>query len=218
MGVNEWGEGAPLGVVIRSRKARPVCEGCGGSVWSKGFRTSVLVDLPAFGRPVRVGVAETSLDVSESWVCAQIVRRARPHDWSGTGVVDIGGRPVGDRPGRSAGPFGRRRRHRTGLWVAYGEQRGWALGRSTVGSGWGSDRRGRGCGSGQESLFWRQGRWRIKQWCTSVVDVGGRQLIDIVAGRTAQIAASWFLAQPAEWLDGIRWAVSGHVRSLSDGL
>ena len=66
VGVNEWGEGAPLEVVIRSRKARPVCEGCGGSVWSKGFRTSVLVDLPAFGRPVRVGVAETSLDVSES--------------------------------------------------------------------------------------------------------------------------------------------------------
>ena len=46
----------------------------------------------------------------------------------------------------------------------------------------------------------------------------GRQLIDIVAGRTAQSAVSWFLAQPAEWLDGIRWAVSGHVRVLSDGL
>ena len=31
-----------------------------------------------------------------------------------------------------------------------------------------------------ETLFWRKGRWRTKVWCTSVVDVGGHQLIDIV--------------------------------------
>ena len=37
-----------------------------------------------------------------------------------------------------------------------------------------------------ETLFWRKGRWRTKQWCTSVVDVGGHQLIDIVPGRTAE--------------------------------
>ena len=41
-------------MVIGSRKARPVCVACGGSVWSKGYRTVVLVDLPAFGRPVRL--------------------------------------------------------------------------------------------------------------------------------------------------------------------
>ena len=41
-------------MVIRSRKARPVCEACGGGVWSKGYRSVVLVDLPAFGRPVRL--------------------------------------------------------------------------------------------------------------------------------------------------------------------
>ena len=34
-------------VVIGSRKARPVCVACGGSVWSKGYRSVVLVDLPA---------------------------------------------------------------------------------------------------------------------------------------------------------------------------
>ena len=58
-----------------------------------------------------------------------------------------------------------------------------------------------------ETLFWRKGRWRTKQWCTSVVDVGGRQLLDIVPGRTAESAAAWFRSQPAEWRDGIRWAV-----------
>ena len=36
---------------------------------------------------------------------------------------------------------------------------------------------------GVETLFWREGRWRTRQWCTSVVDVGGRQLLDIVPGR-----------------------------------
>ena len=54
VGIDESGEGTPLGVVIRSGKARPMCEACGGPVWSKGYRTAVLVDLPAFGRPVRL--------------------------------------------------------------------------------------------------------------------------------------------------------------------
>ena len=45
--------GEPLGVHIRTR-ARPACGGCGGSVWSKGAAVVKLVDLPAFGRPVRL--------------------------------------------------------------------------------------------------------------------------------------------------------------------
>ena len=54
VGINDSGEGTPSEVVIRSRMARPSCEGCGGSVWSEGYRTVVLVDLPAFSRPVRL--------------------------------------------------------------------------------------------------------------------------------------------------------------------
>ena len=53
-GVGDLGADVPLEVVIRSRKPRPVCLGCGGSVWSKGYRSVVLVELPAFGRPVRL--------------------------------------------------------------------------------------------------------------------------------------------------------------------
>ncbi|MCY4620349.1 MAG: hypothetical protein OXD34_00735, partial [bacterium] len=44
VGINESGEGAPLEVVIRSRRPRPMCEECGGRVWSKGYRTVALVD------------------------------------------------------------------------------------------------------------------------------------------------------------------------------
>ena len=69
---DERGEGVPLEVVIWSRRPRPVCEVGGGSVWSKGFRTVVLVDLPAFGRPVRLRWRKRALDVPEPWVCAPV--------------------------------------------------------------------------------------------------------------------------------------------------
>ena len=49
VGIDDSGD-RPLGVVIRSRKSRPACGACGGSVWSKSYRGVVVVDLPAFGR------------------------------------------------------------------------------------------------------------------------------------------------------------------------
>ncbi len=173
VGINDSGEGAPLGVVIGSRKPRPSCEACGGPVWSKGERTVVLF---TGVRPSgSAAVAETPLDMPEHRLCAQIVHRARPHDWSPTGVVDIPSGEVGDHRGGWAGSPGRRGRRRAWLWVAYGEQRGRPLGRSPPGGRHRPDRRGPSCGHRQESLFWRKGRWRTKQWCTSVVDVGGHQ-------------------------------------------
>ena len=47
-------EGEPLRVHVRRRVPRPPCGGCGGVLWSDGARPVVLVDLPAFGRPVRL--------------------------------------------------------------------------------------------------------------------------------------------------------------------
>ena len=52
LGVDD-GADAPLALHIRTRR-RPVCGGCGGAVWSKGTSPVRLVDLPAFGRPVRL--------------------------------------------------------------------------------------------------------------------------------------------------------------------
>ena len=57
--------GAPLGVHIRRRTSRPVCEGCGGSLWSDGEREVELVDLPVFGRPARL------VWHKRRWRCAQ---------------------------------------------------------------------------------------------------------------------------------------------------
>ena len=46
--------GEPLRVHVRQRAERPPCEDCGGPLWSNGERPVELVDLPAFGRSVRL--------------------------------------------------------------------------------------------------------------------------------------------------------------------
>ena len=53
LGINNSGDETPLEVAIWSRKPSPACEAGGGSVRSKGYRSVVLVDVAAFGRPVR---------------------------------------------------------------------------------------------------------------------------------------------------------------------
>ena len=74
VGVDDAGEGAPLVVVIRSRKARPVCE----VLWEAGVVQGVShsrVGGPAGVRPAgSAAVAEASLDVSEPWARGSLVR------------------------------------------------------------------------------------------------------------------------------------------------
>ena len=70
-----------------------------------------------------------------------------------------------------------------------------------------------------ETLYKREGRWRTRRWCTSIVDVTGGQLLDVVPGRDAAAPAAWLLNQPEEWRDGITWGVpglSGAYRSAFD--
>ena len=205
-------------MVIGSRKPRPLCVACGGSVWSKGYRSVVLVDLPAFGRPVRLRWRK------RRWTCPnpdcalrsfieqdptigpqRALLTSRAARWV---TIGVGGR------GRSVDE------------VAAELGCDWHTVNKEVGR-WGdalleadTDRVGTVEAVGvDETLFWRRGRWRTKVWCTSVVDVGGHQLIDIVAGRTAESAAAWFRAQPTEWCEAIRWAVldmSGSYRKAYD--
>ena len=47
-------EGEPLRVHVRCRAPRPVCEGCGGVLWSDGERLVELVDLLSYGKPRRL--------------------------------------------------------------------------------------------------------------------------------------------------------------------
>lgn len=69
-----------------------------------------------------------------------------------------------------------------------------------------------------ETLFLRGGWQPRRLWCTSVVDVGRPRLIDIIPGRDAKSAVSWLRAQPKDWLEQIRWAVTGPVGPVPDGL
>ena len=52
---------------------------------------------------------------------------------------------------------------------------------------------------------WVMSRWRTRRWCTSIVDVCGGQLLDVVAGRDAEAPIRWLLKQPSAWRDGIAW-------------
>ena len=46
--------------------------------------------------------------------------------------------------------------------------------------------------------------WRTRRWCTSIVDVTGGQLLDMVPGRDAQAPIGWLLDQPQWWRDDIK--------------
>ena len=105
----------PLGVVIRSRKPRPVCVACGGSVWSKGYRSVVLVDLPAFGRPVRLRWRK------RRWTCPNpdcalrsFIEQDPTIGPQRALLTSRAARWVTVQVGRR-GPFGRRGRRRAGL-------------------------------------------------------------------------------------------------------
>ncbi len=63
--IDDSGKDEPLVVVIRSRKPRPTCEACGGSVWSKGYRPVVLGGSSGVRPAGSVAVAETAVDVPE---------------------------------------------------------------------------------------------------------------------------------------------------------
>ena len=58
-----------------------------------------------------------------------------------------------------------------------------------------------------ETLFCREGPWRAQRWCTSVVDVGTGQLLDVVEGRTAAVASAWIDDRPAAWRAGVSYGV-----------
>ena len=208
---------APLGVHIRTRR-RPPCGGCGGVVWSKGTSRVRLVDLPVFGRPVRLvwhkqrwccpaggcGVGSFT-EIAEEIASARAALTARAGRWA---TVQVGrdARPVSD----VAAELGCDWHTVNRAVVAWGEAL-LAADAERVGAveALGLD----------ETLFGRRGPWRTRRWCTSIVDVQKGQLLDIVPGRDAEAPIRWLSAQPSAWRDGINWGVldlSGAYRRSFD--
>lgn len=56
-----------------------------------------------------------------------------------------------------------------------------------------------------ETLFVKIGEYREKLWCTSVVDVGNHQLIDILPSRNYVDVAGWIQTRQQSWKRNIRY-------------
>ena len=184
---------------------RPCCGGCGGPVWAHGSSRVDLVDLPAFGRPVRLRWKK------RRWRCPEAACSV------GTFIDrhDAIALPRARMTTRAA----KHATRRAGLGRAIGEIAaelgcGWHTAMAAV-HRWGrallDADRGRLVGVTalglDEILMFRRGPFREKHWGTTLVDARRGRLLDIVPGRSASGAKRWLGARPARWRKRIRWAV-----------
>jgi transposase len=210
VGVGEWP--GWLRIAITTNPSRPSC--CGRAAWRHDDREVVLVDLPVFGRPARLvwckqrwkcpvcGRTWTEQDPRiASSRCALTTRAAR---WA---TVQVG------RHGRSVQEVA-----------------------DDLGCDWHTvmdavelyglpliddpDRFGAVTALGlDETLFCRQGRFRVQCWSTQIVDVRRGQLLDVVPGRDSAEPCRWLAARTDDWRAGVEWAtldLSNAYRTVFD--
>ncbi len=210
--------GEPLVVKVETRGLMPRCEGCDRPAELKDRDEVTHVDLPVFGRQSRLGWRK------RRWRCPD--GDCGVGSWTETNdELALAGRFVTTRAARwmcrQVGGHGR-----TVEEVATDLGCDWHTVNDTVVE-WGeallaadTDRISKVRGLGlDETLFNRTGRWRIQAWCTSIVDVGRGQLLDVVAGRSAAGPAAWLAQRSSEWLNGIEFGVldlSGPYRATFD--
>ncbi|MEZ5258207.1 MAG: ISL3 family transposase [Ilumatobacteraceae bacterium] len=208
----------PLEVHVECRDLDRRCVECGTSGRIKDRDSVELVDLPCFGRPTllvwrkhRLACVNTACEI-RSWT-VQDSRIASPR----VRLTDRAGRWATEQVGRYARAINDVAVELSTDWhtisaavVAYGE----ALLDDDP------DRIGTTTALGlDETLFVRLGRFRAKQWCTSIVDVAAGRLLDIVPGRTSTEACRWLADQGSEWCSRIEWAtldLSGPYRAAFD--
>lgn len=197
----------PLLIWIQSRPAAPMgCSGCGTRGRVKDRDRVELVDLTAFGRTARL------IWTKRRYLCpdadcevgsfTEVDRRiAAPR----AAITDRAARWATSQVGRSG---------RTVAEVAAELGCDWhTINRAVIGYGTAllaadGDRVGSVTALGlDETLFVRAGRWRTRQWCTSIVDVTAGKLLEVVEERTAAAASTWIEAQPESWRTGIDWGV-----------
>ena len=219
LGVDDDPNGA-LRVHVESRVDQGWCRACGARAGIKDRTRVPLVDLPCFGRPTRL------VWHKQRWQC-------RPCDTGSWTIIDERIAPpravLTVRAGRWATiQVGRHGRAVNDVatelacdWhtvndavVAFGSAL-LAADTQRVGAteALGLD----------ETLFVRRGPRHHKQWCTSIVDVGGpgrpARLLDVIEGRTAADVSGWIDARPTGWRTGIRHAtldMSGPYRKVFD--
>jgi len=209
---------APITVHIETLlEGRETCNGCDQTATLKDRDPVMLTDLPVFGRRARL------VWLKRRWRCPS--RSCRVGSWTEL-APEIAARRLGltDRAGRWAtfqvGCHGRSVKEVAGDlgcdWhtvnnavVAYGERLVDDPARIGQVTALGLD----------ETLFVKRGRWRTKQWSTSIVDVRAGQLLDVVEGRDSAPASLWLAKRGQVWRDRIRYGtldMSGPYRKVFD--
>ena len=218
LGVVDLLPSTPLAVHIETRLERPeTCPACGTAARVKDRDPVMLIDLPVFGRRARLVWRK------RRWRCAE--RGCRVGSWTELapaiaatrlGLTDRAGRwatfQVGCH-GRSvtevAGDLGCDWHTVNDAVVAYGERLVDDPARVGQVDALGLD----------ETLFVKRGRWREKQWSTSIVDVRAGQLLDVVEGRDSGPACRWLAKRGPAWRARIRYGtldMSGPYRKVFD--
>ena len=218
LGIDDAGSEVPLGVHIETRLEQPVaCGACGTAALVKDRPQVVLVDLPAFGRRARL------VWHKRRWACPE--RSCATGSWTER-APSIGASRLAltDRAGRwvtgQVGDHGR-----TVSEVAADLGCDWhTVNNATIAYGTplvdDPARIGQVTALGlDETLFAKIGRWRTKQWSTSIVDVREGQLLDVVEGRDSDPACRWLAKRGEAWCGRIRYGtldLSGPYRKVFD--
>lgn len=204
LGVEE-DDGGPIGLLVETVKTPRWCGACGSSAWVQDRRTVELVDLPAFGRPTRLWWRKrrfrcavrcgrgtwTEDDTTIAWPRFALTDRAAR--WV-TRQVGRHGRAVSD----VADELGCDWHTVNDAVMAYGA----ALIDDDP------DRIGAVKALGlDETLFNKTGPWRRQSWCTSIVDVAGGGLLDVVEGRDSAGSSAWITARDEAWRAAVRYGV-----------
>jgi transposase len=190
---------------------RPFCGTCGTAAVSAGWGEPVtLTDLCSFGRQARLRLSRRRWECCGRWTvpCPEVfpsghrlTRRAA--EWACRQVGEKG-RTIND----VADELGCDWHTVNGAVIAYGH----ALLEADTG------RIGTVTAVGlDETSFVRRGRFRRTEWATTITDVAGRRLLDVVPGRTNDSVTAWFEARSDAWLANIVWAcldLSGSYRSI----
>lgn len=202
LGVDDLPGEAGLVVHFRSRVPQSDCPACGRRGWVKQHRQVMLVDLPAFGRAVRLAWHKTRYRCPDP-DCAQ-------GSWTAHDERIASARyAVTHRAGRwVTRQVGQLRRAVSAVAGELGCD--WHTVNDAV-IGYGQvlvddpDRIGEVSAIGlDETLFNRIGQYRTLQWATTFADVAGHRLIDIAAGRDNDAVIGWLTQREQCWLEAIK--------------
>ncbi|HMK63664.1 MAG TPA: ISL3 family transposase [Acidimicrobiales bacterium] len=209
--------GEPISVHVATLAERPGCPTCGVLARVKDRDQVVLVDLPSYGRAMRLVWHKVRWCCPDpdcpmgSWT-EEDRRIAAPR----MSITDRAGRWVSAQVGRCARSVAEVARELGCDWhtvndavLAYGEALVDEPGRYGEVEALGLD----------EVLFVRRGRFRRQEFSTSICDVQRGQLLDIVAGRSGKNPIEWLENKGEAWRSKVRYGtldLSGPYRAVFD--